>query len=481
MKKLSIVTVIVVICGIAAGAYFAANSERDVGQVNASEGSHQPAKAVERPADVIAVEVVKPTQGSIERITTQPASVQSFMRAKLFSKVSGYMKMTVDIGERVKKGDVVAVIDMPELEKEVQHDKAAVAQADAHVKQMEAYVETAEADYQAAEALIGERKADQERAEYYLEYRTKQYSRIQDLVKKKAVDEKLGDEEMEHYHASKAAVSSAKAAVISAEAQANAAKAKIDQARADLEDAKAKVEVAQATLEKDQVFLDYATIRAPFTGVITVRNFQVGDFINSRDQGATEPMLAIDETDVMRVVVRIPDLDVPYADKDDKAVITIAALPGKEFSGKIWRAANSEDPDTRTMRVEIDLQNDDGILRDGMYGYATIILDKGSQSSSTLTVPSDALHVAVDTGGHGEGKAGKGGGKGGKAVHAKPASKFYLWVVRGGKAEKVDVQVGIENGIVTEILTGLRPDDDVVTYYKQALTNGMPVAASAAN
>ncbi|HQU44273.1 MAG TPA: efflux RND transporter periplasmic adaptor subunit [Pirellulales bacterium] len=461
-------------CGIAAGAYLAANSGHESSRVDASEGGHSQA-AAEGAAERIAVETVKPTQGSIERTTTQPASVQAFMRSQLFSKVSGYMKMTRDIGEEVEKDDVVALVDMPELEKEVQHDKAAVVQANAQVKQMEAHIQTAEADYEAAEALIGEREADLEHAIATLEYRTKVFERIKDLVQQKGLEQRLADEAEDNWAAAKAGRSAARAAVVSAKAQANAAKARIARARADLEDAKAKVEVSEATLQKDQVFLDYATIRAPFKAVITVRNFQVGDFINARDQGASLPMLAVDEVDLMRVVVQVPDKDVPFADVDDPVTVVIDSLPGKKFPGKIARVANSEDPDTRTMRVEIDLPNDRGLLRDGMYGYATILLDQGSKSKDTLTVPSASLHI----GGDGEG-GGKPAGKGGKGGHAKHESKYYLWVVREGKAEKVHVDVGAENGIVTEILSGLRPNDEVVVYAKQALVNGTLVSASSA-
>jgi RND family efflux transporter MFP subunit len=474
MKTLSIAALVIAL-GVGAGAYFASNNGRSGGRVVAAENGHEGEETTESGADRVTVETVKPTQGGIERTTTQPASIEAFLRAKLFSKVSGYMKMTRDIGEAVKQNGVVALIDMPELVKEVQRDKAAVAQAKAQVEQAKAAIETAEADYEAAESLIGERRADLERAEYYLEFRKKQNARIQRLVKEKAVEEKLGDEEQEHHDAARSSVSSAKAAVVSAEAQANAAKARIAKAKADLVDAKANVEVADATLEKDQVFLDYATIRAPFDGVITARNFQVGDFINSRDQGATQPMLAIDKTDVMRIVVQVPDKDSPYANEGDDAVIVIDNLPGKKFAGKISRIAHSEDAGTRNMRVEVDMQNDDRLLRNGMYGYATIILDKGSQSSSTLTVPSDAVKVAADGGRH-QGGGKKRGAKGDQTT----ASKFYLWVVRDGKAEKVDVQVGTENGIVTEILSGLRPEDEVVVHSKQALTSGALVAATPA-
>jgi HlyD family secretion protein len=285
------------------------------------------------------------------------------------------------------------------------------------------------------------------------------------LVRKKGVEERLKDEMEEHYHAAKAALTSSKAAVVSAEAQAHAAEAKITEAEADLSDALAKVEVAKAVQAKNEVFLEYTKIKAPFDGVITARNFHVGDFINSRDQGATIPLLVVDETDKMRVVVQLPDLDVPYANPGDEATVEIASLPGQQFSGEVARMADSEDPHTRTMRTEVDLKNPkdklhpSGILRDGFYGTVTILLEKASDN---LTLPSSIVHV----------EAAKHGESGGHR-----AANAYVWVARDGKAEKVHVKIGSDNGVETEILSGLKADDDVIMGAKGGgLAEGVPVA-----
>lgn len=354
---------------------------------------------------------------------------------------------------------MLAVIDMPELEKEVEREEAAVQQAEAHVVQMKAAVETAKADYAAAKALIGEREADVEDAESMLTYNKKVFDRIAQLARDRGIEQAVVDEKEEKWHASKAALSSAKASVTSAEAQASAAKAKIDQANADLVDAQAKVEVAKASLAKSKVMLGYTKITSPYTGVITARNFFEGDFINARDQGATTPLLVVDETDWMRVVLQVPDLEVPYTNPGDVATVEIDALPNNKFDGKVSRLADSEDPQTRTMRTEVDLENKEGILRDGMYGKVTIVLQEASKN---LTVPSSAVHVDSN----GEHAAGAGNHR----------AKLYLWVVRGGKAHKQSVQVGTDNGISAEILTGLKPDDEVVVDSRTALNDGAPVA-----
>jgi HlyD family secretion protein len=451
MMRISLVAVVLAGVGIGAGAYFAAEGEHQSNGASAAErpGQRSAADSESHP-DGVRVEVIKPHRGGIERTTTQPGTVESFESARLFSKVSGYLKeQNVDIGDRVQRGDVLAIIDMPELEKEVDRDAAAVEQAKAHVVQMEAAITSAKADYDAAVSLIGEREADIEHAAATLAYRKKQFERIKQLVLEHAVDFKLQDEAEDHYDASRAGVSSAKASKVSAEAQASASKAKIDQAKADLEDAKAKVSVAEATLEKDRVFLDYTNIRSPYDGVVTFRGFHPGDFINARDQGASIPLLSVDRTDKMRVVVKIPDLDVPYVNKGDVATVRIDALPGRHFEGKVARVSNSEDAQTRTMRTEVDLPNNEDRLRDGMYGEVTIALEKASDA---LSVPSSAF---------------VGDSRGGKAT---------LYVVRGGKAHKVEVTIGADNGLNTEIVSGINQDDEVVVHYKGAIANGVPVA-----
>jgi RND family efflux transporter MFP subunit len=128
--------------------------------------------------------------------------------------------------------------------------------------------------------------------------------------------------------------------------------------------------------------------------------------------------------------------------------VEIDALPGRKFPGKVARVSNSEDPQTKTMRTEVDLKNDDKLLRDGMYGKVTIRLEKASDA---LSVPSSALA--------GESESGKG----------------FLYVVRGGKAEKIEVRLGADDGLNTEILSGLNPSDDVVVHPPGTIANGIPV------
>jgi RND family efflux transporter MFP subunit len=272
------------------------------------------------------------------------------------------------------------------------------------------------------------------------------------------------DEQEDYYQSALEAENSAKLNVNTAREKAGAAHAKVDQALADLDEAKAEVSVAQAERDKSKVLLDYTVIRSPFTGVVTKRNFhpgkdgRPGDFIKAADQGGTVPLLAVERTDLMRVVIQVPDRDVPYVSLGDPAVIEIDALPGVEYKtrdGKtvaVSRWADAEDPTTRTMRTEVDVPNPDGKLRHGMYGRATLILSEGTPNA--LRVPSAALVGKSD------------GGRG--AVR----------VVRDGAVHLVPVRYATDNGLEVEVVSGLAPTDSVIVRATGPVEEGTPVAVA---
>lgn len=407
----------------------------------------------------VSVEVVRPQTGGVRRTCVQPGSVEPFEGANLYAKASGYLvEQTVDIGSHVKKGDLLARISVPEYEKQVERDKAKVRDAQAKVKQMEAHKAAADAEARAATAAVKLAEVMVRAKTAFRHYRERQLNRIKTLALDKAVDEKLVDEQEDYYLSSLESENGAKENVNAATERANAAKAKIVQAEADLDEAKADVGVADAELAKSQVLLSYTVIKSPYTGVVTKRTFHLGDFIKSADQGGTVPMLAVERTDLMRVVVQVPDRDVPYVSQGDPAIVEIDALPGVKFETKggnkvaVSRWADAEDPATRTMRTEIDVKNTDGKLRHGMYGRVTIVLDAGTPKA--LRVPSSAL----------VGKA-----EGGKGT---------VRVVRGGKVHVVPVQYASDNGVEVEIVSGLSASDLVITRATGPIEEGSTVTVS---
>lgn len=405
-------------------------------------------------AQQVKVDVTKPQPHGLGRKATIPGDVHVFESAELYSKVSGYLaEQTVDIGDRVKRGQLLAVIDVPEAATEVEEATASLERAKSVVAQTEAKLITARAEAEAAVAQIGQMEAEVRRAVAQQKLRTKEYTRIKSLSDLHAIEEQIVDEKEDAKEVATAAVGAAEAAVLSSRAQSTAATARVGQAEADVLHAKADVKVSQAKLDKAKVLLEYTKISSPYDGVITLRSFHRGDFISARSQGAAIPLLTVARTDLMRVVVQLPDLEVPYADVGDRATVEIDALPGKNFIGKISRTADAEDRKQKTMRVEIDLPNPNGTLREGMYGMVTLELQPPSDA---MTIPSGAL----------VGKMTDGKGK--------------VYVVRNGTTRLVPITMGQDNGLRMEVLSGLSPNDDVVVSHTGAIGDGTPVTVNAA-
>ncbi|HVW39680.1 MAG TPA: hypothetical protein VHB99_20320, partial [Pirellulales bacterium] len=254
MSKPWLLVIAGVACAAIGGAYVMLGTHEAAEAANSEERE----TTSERSASTVEVEAVHPTIGGLQRTTTQPGSVIPDKSADLFAKVSGYLQeQSVDIGSRVKENDVLAVIEMPELHKQVARSKAALDQAKAQVKQAQAHVATAKAEAHAAKEMIALYEASVDSAQSMLNFREKVYVRMDKLARvEHAIDLKLVDEKEEQKHAAEAALLSAQASVLSAKAQFTAAQAKIEQAEADLVNAEANVEVADAQLQKDTVLAE---------------------------------------------------------------------------------------------------------------------------------------------------------------------------------------------------------------------------------
>lgn len=400
------------------------------------------------------VEVVHPRSGGIERICVQPGTVEPFESADLYAKVSGFLAdQTVDIGSRVKQGQMLARISVPEYEKQVDKNREAVKLAAAQIKQKEAQLATARAELASSKSHVKFAEAERTAKTSYRGFREKQFNRIKELSNQKAVDDRLVDEKEDQFQSAVSAENAALVAVDTAAADVAAAEARVVRAQADIDEAAAEKEVAAAELAKSEVLLAYTQIVSPYDGVITQRRFNRGDFIRTAESGSgLHPMLSVERTDLMRIVVQVPDRDVPFVEVGDEAIVEVDALPCRRFESQIARSAESEDANTRTMRTEVDVRNEDGKLRRGMYGRTTLILAPGSKGA--VTVPSAALASTAERG------------------------RRSLWVVRDQTAQLTDVTVGNDNGIDIEVLSGLSTADDVVVRSSVPLQEGMRVTAT---
>ncbi len=399
--------------------------------------AHEGGKESESSEGGSRVEAVHPKTGSILRTATQNCTVHALEEAELYSKVSGYLKvLNVDIGDRVKEGQLLAIVEDPELNKEADRAAAFLEQAKAMVVQAEARQRTAEADLKSSEALVKKSEADVEQFRSMRKFREIEFARYEGLYRRRAIPAQLVDEEQEHLDAAKAAEHSAEAEVMTSEANVVAAKAKIDQALADLAEARSNVEVATASLGKAQVMVEYTKIISPYTGVISYRGFHRGAFIRSAEEGGEKPILKVMRTDMLRVVTYVPDLYVPFVNVGDRAIITLDALPNQPIEGKVTRFSESEEPESRTMRTEVNLPNPNNKLREGMFGLASIVVE---ESSGNLLIPVSSVPLSARTG----------------------RGKAYVMVIRDGKVQRVAVRIGVENETEIEVLEGLTPEDYV--------------------
>jgi len=438
---------VILFIGIAAGVGFYLQKDK---KAQAAVNETGAAKASE--TEAVSVEAVLPQQGGMARTSFMSASVQPFETVDLFANVSGYLKsqeikvggktIPVDIGVHVKKGDLLAIIDVPELHATRDQAAADLEQATAQAEQFKAAIDTAVAETKAAEADIDQATAEVGRYTAQRNETLKAFRRYQGLRAQSAIDQDVVDQKEDAYESAKAAEGAANAAVLAFKAKLLAANAKVEQAKADLKAAESAIKVAQAKLEKADVFVGYTEIHAPFDGAITHRQFFPGAYIRGAADGNTVPMLTIARSDVMRVVTKIPDKDIPVADVGDPVEVSIDAIPGERFQGAISRFTESEIPNERTMVCEIDLPNGPdsqakGRLREGMYGMALIEL---TPPSKNLVIPTNCLigHVSGE------------------------ANENAVLLAKNGVATRTTVQTGADDGIHVEILSGLTPTDRVV-------------------
>jgi RND family efflux transporter MFP subunit len=266
----------------------------------------------------------------VSRAIEQPGfNLEPFEETPLYPRVSGYVgkwNKKKDIGAAVKKGEVLAELDVPEMEVDLRQKKAAVRQARAQVGQAQAAV-------LAAQAQLARSKSQSER--------------LARLGKGGLMDKENVAEVRLAYEA---------------------AKASLVKANADVKAAEARVEVAEANQVYTETMLGYLQIRAPYDGVVTQRNVNTGDLVKP----GGKPLFVVCQLDPVRVFVNVPGADAVWVRDGDPVTLQLQGAGGEVFPGKVTRNARSLDPQARTLRTEIDLPNPKGKLLPGMYVQARI-------------------------------------------------------------------------------------------------------------
>jgi RND family efflux transporter MFP subunit len=341
-----------------------------------------------------AVRVIKPERKTILHPIEQPGfNVEPFQETPVYARITGFVqKWYADIGDRVKEGQVLAVLNVPEMVVELGQKEAAIRQAAAQVEQAKAATLTALAQLRRSQS---------------------QYERLKRVGKSGVLDQESIDETQLGFEAAQAGVVKAKADEVAAAAQ---------------------LEVAKANRDYSKTMLQYTEIRASYDAVVTRRNLSVGDFVQPASNGGSrQPLFVLNQIDPVRVFVNIPGSDAAWIKDGDPVTLQVQGAGGERLQGTITRNARSLDPQSRTLRTEIDLPNPQGKLLPGMYVQTRIVV----QHANVWTVPEAAILT-----------------EGNQAI---------CYRVENGKAVRTPLQIGLKGGGIVEILMQQTPAESAAT------------------
>jgi RND family efflux transporter MFP subunit len=328
---------------------------------------------------VPSVSVVKPTPTEPTQEIVLPGNIQPFISSPIYARTDGYLKKWYfDIGAHVKAGDLLAVIETPEVDEQLAQARSTLATAQANL----------------ALAQITR-------------------DRYQSLLTTHAVAQQDADNAASTYAANKA--------IVDADA---------------------------ANVRHYEALVSFERVYAPFDGVITARNTDIGDLINSGS--STTPrtdLFDISQPRTLRVYVSVPEEYSQQVKPDETAAdITLAEFPGRRFPGRLVRTSDAINGITRTLLAEVDLDNPGGTLLSG--SYAEVHLKVAAQNSTFLLPVSSLIF-------RGE--------------------KLQVGVVRDGTVTVTDVTPGHDFGEQIEIVSGLKANDQVITNPSDSLLSGQNV------
>jgi RND family efflux transporter MFP subunit len=329
-------------------------------------------------AAIITVNVVHPALGSSAQDLVLPGNVEAFTETPIYSRTNGYLKKWYfDIGARVRKGQLLAEIETPEIDQQLLQSRAELERI------------------QANQDLAGVTS-----------------NRWQSLLAKHAVSQQEADQARSNYIASQAAVDASKANV--------------------------------RRLEQLQ---NYERIVAPFDGIITARNTDIGDLIDA-GSGSNNPreLFHLASMDKLRVYVAVPEVYSDSIHDGDSVTLSQDSNPDLKIIGKVVRNANSIDHATRTLNVEADVDNSKGEIRPGAYVFVHFHLPAGAH---TVTIPSNTLLFR--------------------------AEGLRVGVVHGDHVQLMPVTIGHDFGSSVEIISGLTTSDEVVIDPPDSLTSDTQV------
>lgn len=317
----------------------------------------------------------KPTSDAEELVL--PGNMEAFVATPIFARVNGYLKKWYfDIGSHVKAGQLLAEIETPEIDRQLDQAHADLATAQANLELARITAE-----------------------------------RYQNLFKTEAV-----------------------------------AKQDLDNKVGDLAAKKAIVDSATSNVHRLEETQRFQKVYAPFDGVITARNIDIGNLIDAGANSPGKEMFDLAATDRLRVFINVPQANAGAATVGKSAELTLAEMPGRTFVGKIARTANAIDPATRTLLTEVDVDNSSGALLPG--AFVSVHLRLGSRPGAFM-LPANTLIFR--------------------------AQGLQIAIVRGGKAVLVPVVIGRDFGNTIELASGVTSSDLVIENPSDSLLSGTPV------
>lgn len=406
----------------------------------------KPSSKKDKKATPVKVAVVE--EREVTRTTTQPATVHAYYRAEVRARVAGYVaEIKADIGDYVEAGAPLAVIDVPDLREQRAVMQARVKSQKAKEKQAAAGVELAKAAVRSADAKLAEAKAAVGQADAAVAAAESEFGRMRDLVRRGSIQQKVLEESRQRRDSRRAGRLAMTSAVTSAEAKAAVARAELAAAGADLDAAEAETAVAEGRLAEANVRVGFATLKAPFAGVVTARTTDPGDLVGDLpDAAKRDPLFVVSRVDRVRVHVPVPEADAAFVRKGDAVSLSFPSFPGETVPpAGVARVASGLDPSTRTMLVEIVVENKDNKLLPGMFGRATIT---AAAKANANVLPA-------------------------RAVRFDETGKAYVYAVGGGDTVAVvPVEVGVDDGRSIEIVRGVAAGDRVVDAHLKRFAAG---------
>ena len=333
---------------------------------------------------------------SLSNAVTLSGEFRPFQEVDVHAKVAGYIRVIrVDVGDHVRQGQIMAVLEVPELKAELQGSDAAVRRSKDAVRRAKSDLQRAQSVHDAAHL---------------------NFSRLKDASATRPgiiAQQELDD----------------------AEAKDKGAEAQVSADEAAQSEADNQLDVAVASQKQYSAMADYTNIIAPFNGVVTKRYADTGALVQAGTASSTQamPVVRVAETDVLRLILPVPESAVPQVHLGSTVQVRVPAL-NRTFEGKVARFADAVDEETRTMHTEVDVKNTNRSLVQGMYAEISLVLN---HKDAALTVP---LQAVVRNG----------------------SEATVLVVNAQNRLEERRIQLGLEGNDRVEVLSGLKEGDRVL-------------------